>query len=224
MKKNEFSVVSTGVFDRCGNDTVSANAFYAIMTIVLCEGLGITAFFAHYAIQIGFMPSWWSFIGLGLIVPILGIILSIKSENPILSFIGYNMVAIPFGFLLGPVVQQYSPSVVQNAFVVTAGITFLMGLAGTLFPNFFRQIGGFLFVSLFGLLVVRIVQIFVPALDLTVIDYIAAGIFSLYIGYDMYRANTMTKTVDNAVDICVDLYLDIINLFINILKIMGKKS
>lgn len=69
-----------------------------------------------------------------------------------------------------------------------------------------------------------IAQLFIPELRLGVIDYIGAGIFSLYIGYDMYRANSMTKTMDNAVDICVDLYLDIINLFLFLLRIMGQKK
>ncbi len=224
MKKdNSFQVISTGVFDREGNDTISANGFYAIIAIVLAWGLGLTAYLANYAIEIGFMPSGWLVLVIGLAIPIAGIFVAIKSDNPIISFIGYNMIVVPFGFLLGPVVNHYSPDVVRNAMGMTAGIAILMGILGTLFPNFFSKIGGVLFIALLSLLGVRILQLFFPSLDFTWIDYLAAGLFSLYIGYDMYRANTMQKTVDNAVDICVDLYLDIINLFLNILKIMGKK-
>ncbi len=40
----------------------------------------------------------------------------------------------------------------------------------------------------------------------------------------MYRANKMPKTIDNAIDICIDLYLDIINLFLYMLRIMGRKK
>jgi FtsH-binding integral membrane protein len=223
MAKNSFQTVSTGVFDRDGHDEISANVFYFIMSIVLAWGLGATAYFANYAIEIGFMPNIWIMLLIGLAIPILGIVIAVKSNNPLVSFIGYNMVVIPFGFLLGPAVNQYSPDVVKNAMTMTAGIAIFMGLMGTMFPNFFSKIGGFLFVALFGLLLVMILQLFIPALRLGVIDYIGAGIFSLYIGFDMYRANHMPKTVDNAVDICVDLYLDIINLFLFILKIMGKK-
>lgn len=222
-EKNSFQVISTGVFDREGNDTISANSFYAIIAIVLAWGFGLTAYLANYAIEIGFMPSGWLVLIIGLAIPIAGIFVAIKSDNPIVSFIGYNMIVVPFGFLLGPVVNQYSPDVVRNAMGMTAGITILMGILGTMFPSFFSKIGGVLFIALLSLLGVRILQIFLPSLDFTWIDYLAAGLFSLYIGYDMYRANTMQKTVDNAIDICVDLYLDIINLFLNILKIMGKK-
>lgn len=224
MGKNSFQMVSTGVFDRQGRDAVSANTFYFVMAVTLTWGLGLTAYLAHYAIQIGFAPGWLEVIVLGLVIPIAGIFLAIKSENPFLSFVGYNMIAVPFGFLLGPVVNQYSPEVVRNAFGMTAAIALSMGILGTIYPNFFSKIGGFLFAALLGLVVVRVLQIFIPGLDFTWIDYVAAGIFSLYIGYDMYRANHMPKTIDNAIDICVDLYLDIINLFLNILKIMGKKK
>jgi len=218
MGKNSFQTVSTGVFNRQGTDTVSANTFYFVMAITLAWGLGITAYLAHYAIQIGFKPGWLEVIVFGLAIPIGGIFLSVKSSNPLLSFIGYNMIAIPFGFLLGPVVNHYSPDAVRNAFGITAGISVAMGILGTVYPNFFSKIGGFLFAALLGLVIVRVIQIFIPGLNFTWIDYLAAGIFSLYIGYDMYRANQIPKTIDNAIDICVDLYLDIINLFLIVLK------
>jgi len=67
-------------------------------------------------------------------------------------------------------------------------------------------------------------QMFIPALRLGIIDYIGAGLFSLYIGYDMYRANHVAKTLDNAIDISIDLYLDIVNLFLFVLRILGKKD
>jgi len=57
-----------------------------------------------------------------------------------------------------------------------------------------------------------------------IIDYISAGIFSLYIGYDMHRAHSIPKTLDNAIDVSLSLYLDIINLFLNLLSILQSDS
>lgn len=54
------------------------------------------------------------------------------------------------------------------------------------------------------------------------IDYIAAAIFSLYIGYDMYRSTQVQRTVTNALHISVSLYLDIINLFLSLINILRK--
>lgn len=223
--KNEFRTVSTGVFERNGKDVISANAFYGIMAFVLFYGLGGTAILAYEAIQYGFMPTnIWIILGLGLGIPLLGIFIAVQSSNPIISFFGYNLVIIPFGILLGPILNQYTTDSVMNAFGLTAGVALFMGLLGSIFPQFFSKLGPALFLSLAALLLVSIAQIFIPQLRLGVIDYIGAGIFSLYIGYDMYRANSMPKTVDNAVDICIDLYLDIINLLLFILKIIGKKK
>ena len=52
--------------------------------------------------------------------------------------------------------------------------------------------------------------------------WVGAGIFTLYIGYDWYKAQAYPKTLDNAVDSALDLYLDIINLFLKILRILAK--
>jgi len=57
-----------------------------------------------------------------------------------------------------------------------------------------------------------------------VTDWIAAGIFSLYIAYDIHRSQKFPKTLDNAVDCALDIYLDIANLFIRILRSMGRKK
>lgn len=53
---------------------------------------------------------------------------------------------------------------------------------------------------------------------------VAAAIFSLYIGYDWVKAQMYVKTVDNAVDSALDIYLDIINLFLQLLRILGSKN
>ena len=58
----------------------------------------------------------------------------------------------------------------------------------------------------------------------TVTSWIAAGVFSLYIGYDVYRSQQFPKTVDNAVDCALDIYMDIANLFLRILQILGKRK
>lgn len=217
--------VNTGVFEREGEDKISSRSFYATLTISLLYGFVGTAIAAYITTQNNYQPDLWGIIGFGLILPLIGIIMTVSSKNPAISFIGYNLIVVPFGFVLGPVLSQYSANVIRNAFALTAGITLVMGLAGTVFPQFFSRLGGILFLSLLTLCIVRIVQIFVPELAaLTWIDYISAGIFSLYIGYDMYRASQVPRTVDNAIDISVDLYLDVINLLLTLLKISGGDS
>jgi FtsH-binding integral membrane protein len=217
--------ISTGVFDRNGRDEISDSQFYAALTLSLMWGLVATALVAYKIIELKYNPGVIEILLLGLGLPILGIVIAVKSDNPIISFIGYNLIVIPFGIILGPVINQYSANVVRNAFGLTAAITFFMGFMGTCFPVLFRNLGAPLFLALGGLILVRIAQIFIPAIqNLGIIDYISAGVFSLYIGYDMYRANEISKTIDNAIDISVDLYLDVVNLFLNLLRILGSNK
>ena len=60
--------------------------------------------------------------------------------------------------------------------------------------------------------------------DQVVTDWIVAGVFSLYIGFDVWRSQQFPKTVDNAVDCALDIYLDLANLFIRLLSILARKD
>ena len=57
-----------------------------------------------------------------------------------------------------------------------------------------------------------------------IIDWIVVVIFCGYVGVDWGRANQIPKTVDNAVDSAAALYMDIINLFLRIVRILGRRK
>lgn len=213
------------VFDRSGADEVSRRTFYGIIGAVLTWGFFATAMVAQRT------ATWHPGLGMtllcGLVLPFAGIMMS-ASRSAVLSFVGFHFVALPFGAILGPALAAYKladPTVVAHSAMLTATITGVMAATGVLFPSFYSRIGGALFAALLSLVVVRIIGLFVPAFAaFSVINYLAAGLFSLYIGYDMYRASTVAATLDNAVDISVALYLDILNLFLTILQIESSGS
>lgn len=154
-----------------------------------------------------------------------GIFLSASSDNPIISFIGYNMVVLPVGLVVSSVVEYYGgldAQVVLHAFIYTAVVTLCMVCLSILIPRFFENIGGILFVSLVGIIIARFVALLLGFNDI-LITWISTVVFSLYIGYDFYRSQQFVKTFDNAIDCALDLYLDIINLFLSILEILGSK-
>lgn len=215
-------MIKTDVYERHGHDDLSRNAFYAVMGVVLTWGFVATYYVSSITQNMPFGLMETLFIGL--LIPIIGIVISM-SENALISFVGFNMVVIPFGATLGPVLKVYGqidPTIVTEAASMTGAITVLMGLTGLAFPSFYRSIGGFLFVGLLALLGVMVLGFFIPALaGSTVVSYLAAGLFALYIGYDMHRASEIPATLDNAVDVCISLYLDIINLFLHLLRIVA---
>ncbi|MDP3963463.1 MAG: Bax inhibitor-1 family protein [bacterium] len=215
-------MLKTDVYDRHGVGDLTRNTFYLVMGCVLAWGFTATHIVSQMTAD--WRPGTLMVLLVGLGLPILGILMS-ASESAFVSFLGFNLVVIPFGAILGPVLAAYElaqPGIVAEAAMLTAMVTGVMALSGLLFPDFYRSIGGALFSALVALLVVRIASLFIPALaDFNAINYLAAGLFALYIGYDMWRASEIPATVDNAVDVAISLYLDIINLFMNILRILG---
>ena len=49
-------------------------------------------------------------------------------------------------------------------------------------------------------------------------------LFCGFIGYDVYRASTALPTFTNALWYAVDLYLDIINVFLRLLALFGRRD
>lgn len=154
---------------------------------------------------------------------IVGIFMS-KSHNPIMSFITYNLVVLPIGVVLSLFLKDVYASVVVNAFIVTTVLTATFLVAAAVYPDFFKSLGKTLFFSLLILLIVEFVMILIGFYIPTIIDIIACIIFCGYIGYDWAKAQSLPYTYDNAIDSALELYLDIINLFIRLVEILGKKK
>lgn len=217
------SILSSGVWERSGSNEMSRNVFYLVLGSILSWGFVLTMLVAKSTAS--WHPNIIMLLIVGLGIPIAGIFMSTMSSNPLISFAGFNMVVGGLSAILGPVLAMYDikePGLVERAAIMTGLVTAVMGVSGLMFPNFYRSIGGALFGALIALVVVSFARLFIPAIQgVGIVDYIAAGIFSLYIGYDMWRASDIPATLDNAVDVAVSLYLDIINLFLNLLRILG---
>lgn len=155
-----------------------------------------------------------------------GIMLSGYSSNPIVSFVGYNMLVVPIGVVLSLVLAEYTAfemDIVAQALLYTVIITACMTGLSVLNPSFFLGLGGILFSVLSGLLISGVVCFFM-GWSTAWQAWIAVILFSFYIGYDFQRSQQFEKTVDNAVDCALDIYLDVINLFLRILQILGNSK
>ena len=90
-----------------------------------------------------------------------GIYLFKKSNSPVVSFVGYNFVVVPFGLIINLVVSQYNPDIVLEAIRVTGLVTFVMMLLGSMYPAFFNKIIGGLTVALISVIVVELIMVFI---------------------------------------------------------------
>jgi len=218
--------MDVGVFDRreTSDPIISPAAYNLAIGLTLCWGFAVNwlmvtnidpraiASIDPLILFIGYFASCF-----------LGIYLFNKSNKPVVSFIGYNFVVVPFGLIINLVVSRYDSALVGEAIRVTALVTIAMMCLGSLFPHFFKKIYGALTIALLIVIVVELIEIFVFGVHHGIIDWVVVLIFCGYIGYDWGRANQIPKTLDNAIDSAAALYMDIINLFLRILRILGRR-
>lgn len=161
------------------------------------------------------------------VMAIVGTLMIRKSDNPAISFIGYNFIVIPLGMVIAASIECYVmagySSVVSTAFLITGGVTVAMMFLSSIFPNFFLRLGRTLCITLLITVVIECVSLFAGA-ALGIIDYVVVVVFCGYIGYDWAKANTEYRTVDSAIDSASELYLDIANLFLRIMRILARSS
>ena len=70
----------------------------------------------------------------------LGYYLFVTYNTARMSFIGYNLVVLPLGFVLSLALYDVAPTLLFFAFVVAFFLTLLMMLFGYLFPSFFQNL------------------------------------------------------------------------------------
>lgn len=191
-------------------------AYGLIVNIIICSR------FTYFALSINPILLFIGYI----ICVLAGTIISAKSNDPLVSFLGYNLVVVPVGLVVSTAVYYYgglSSNIVLQAITYTAGITIIMICLSILKPDFFSKLSGILFGGLLGLVAVELVLLLFRVQQ-SFTALIGAVIFSLYIGYDYWKAQQYPKTIDNAVDSALDIYLDIINLFLRILSILSNSK
>lgn len=202
------------VSDRMYNIIIGAVIFYGVLVNAVIVKFMAPVFIGMnpIALLIGYF-----------VLCLAGTIMAARSDSPVISFLGYNMVVVPIGAVLSVCLQGYNTAVITQAFVMTTIVTAVMLIAATLYPGTFAGMGRMLFIALIGLVIGQFVCMLLGIYP-TVLAWAGAAIFSLYIGYDWVKAQMYVKTIDNAVDSALDIYLDIINLFLQLLRIFASRS
>ncbi len=219
--------MNDSVWERTGYGTMSKNLFALMVAIWTAAGIAVSAVASYYTQKMEL--SWVFLIGV-LVVGIIGVIIALASNNPLISLLGYMMVAVPFGMMLGPVVAMYTVASVVRVFFVTTGIVVVLGIVGAIIPDSLEGWGswllGALTMLLIGYFIVPIAGMFGLPIDraLTWMDWIGVVVFSGYVIYDWNRAMRVPFTMDNAIDCALAVYLDFINLFIRLLSLTGTKK
>lgn len=225
--RNSSELLAERQYLRSGETEISERAFNLIIGGVLLWG-----FLVNYVMVTAFGPQIIRMVeSMGVIPFLIGYFVlviagsvMISNGGAVMSFVGYNLIALPIGVVVCACVDGVPMGVVKSAVLVTAIVTLSFMILSTLFPGFFLSLGRVLGLSLIIAIVSELVTLLIFHRVSPIYEWAFVVIFSLYIGYDWARANTCARTVDNAVDLAASLYLDIINLFIRILEIMNRKK
>lgn len=211
-------MLENNVFNRTRtNDTIISGRFYnLIIGLSLLWGFGINwLMITSINPEVFTSLSPWIFYGAYFASCFLGCYLFNSSDIPIISFIGYNMVVIPFGVVLNVFLVNVETAIIINAIEMTGILTITMMTLGILFPSFFNKIMPTLVIALIAAIIIELFMVLVFKQSFDFMNWIFILIFSGYIGYDWGRANAIPKTVDNAIDSSAALYMDIINIFVH---------
>lgn len=205
------------------SDTLSASTYNMVIGGCLAYGFIMNAIMALVASNFFMSMNPIAFLIGYIVCVIAGSLMVSLSHKPIVSFIGYNLIVVPIGGVLAVCLPGYDVANIMAAVLVTAMITGIMMFLGMMFRSFFERLGIVLFVSLLVGIVIEFIAMLL-GYGGDIFNWLFVIIFSLYIGYDWHKAQAYPKTLDNAIDSAVDLYLDIINIFIRLLEIFGKKD
>lgn len=201
-------------------DTLSPGAYNAVMLLTLLYGFAVNALMVTALADrlAGLSPGVFY---IGYFISCLAGTFLAASDKPALSFAGYNLIVLPIGVLLCLALPGYGAALVLEAIILTGIITAVMLVLGVLFPQIFASMGRALGICLLVGCLLSLASWFIAGIGEFLV-YAFAILFTLYIGYDMQRAQAYPRTLDNAIDSAIDLYLDVINLFLRILRILAR--
>lgn len=216
-------------------NVLAANRFltavYGWMTGALVISAGIAWWGGHSAAFLQFLAQKPGLV-MGLIVIQLVAVIALAGWVQRMSMI--VAVALFFGYAaltgltLSTIFVVYTTASIVQAFAASAGMFGAMSLYGYFTKRDLTGWGSFLFMSLIGLIIASLVNLFMNSHFLTwVTTYAGIIIFAGLAAYDTWRLKMMGAHAGDhknlAIHGALTLYLDFINLFLHLLRVMGHR-
>lgn len=199
-------------------------AFVRDVYLWLVATLLLTAVGAWIGVQDGRALRWfWPAVVVEIVLFLLTLWLRRTQPWNYVLLVAYTFVS---GFTLGAVVDRYVGAGKGAIVGEAAGLTAVIFLALSIYVHVTRRdfewLGGILFVALIAILVSGLWMLLFGARAFTLFlwSVVSAVVFSGYILYD--TSNILLKyETDEVVSAVIDLYLDVVNLFLDLLRILS---
>ena len=136
------------------------------------------------------------------------------------------------GASIAPIMILYTGASVFRVFLITAATFGTMSLYGYTTKRDLTSMGSFMIMGLWGVIIASLVNLFMQSSTLSwVISYVSVAVFVGLTAYDTQRIRSMYTSYDSediltrkAVSGALMLYMDFINLFLDLLRIMGDRK
>ena len=222
-----------------GARQVQIAATFKIVYGWMCAGLALSGIIAWYTAASGLWKTVLQGPGFfGCIIAELALVFILSlaiNKLPVavayLMFLGY---AALNGLTLSVVFVAYEIALVQKVFFITAGMFGGLALWGTVTKGDLSSIGSVCGMALWGLIIACIINLFTHSsgFDL-VVSFAGILIFTGLTMYDAQKVKQMAAAEGNMDTTAIHkvgilgaltLYLDFINLFLHILRFLGRKK
>lgn len=148
------------------------------------------------------------------------------------AYVGLVVFSLVNGVTLSLIFLVYTLESIFLVFFAAAGLFLVMGIFGYVTKKDLSPMGRFLYMSLFGFILVLVLNLFIQSSMLMyIISFVGVLIFSGITAYDvqylkrMYESNSFSPEQYEKIAIygALKLYLDLINLFLHLLRIFGRR-
>lgn len=204
--------------------------------------LALTGFTAYYIAQTPSISniiwrSGWSLLLLIIAQFVIVIALSAAIQRNSISygtaFVLFTLYSVLTGATLSGLFFVFTTGSLATTFFITAGMFASMALYGAITKADLTSMGSILYMALVGIIISLFINVFVRSsmFDL-IISCIGVIVFAGLTAYDVQKITNLAKQTDItetqfgrniAILAALQLYLDFVNLFINLLHILGQR-
>ncbi len=222
-----------------GRAAVSERSFMSQVYLWMSMALALTGVVAwglaqNPAAVVGLMRNTVAFFAI--VIAQLGLVFwlsaSIMSISLTTATIGFSVYATLNGVIFSTLFLVYTGASIASTFFITAGTFAAISVYGFTTRKDLTSVGSFAFMGLIGIIIASLVNMFIrsSAFDL-VISYIGVVIFIALTAYDTQQLKRIHEQGFGGGEVlqkmslmgALKLYLDFINLFLLLLRIMGRR-
>ncbi|MCR5292155.1 MAG: Bax inhibitor-1/YccA family protein [Eubacterium sp.] len=210
---------------------VLTGSFMYMFIALLVTGI-VSVFTVQSGLFTSIMGVPYAFVGLLIAEIVIALIAGhvMRKNNLVLSVVFFGLYAVMNGITLSVIFYVYTAASIAKVFFITAGLFGGMALFGRITKKDLSGLGSICIIGLIGIILGSLVNMFLQSNGF---DYIITIVgIVIFLGLTAYDVQKIRKLANSNLGYSVtvlslwgamELYLDFINLFLKLLRLMGRR-